>query len=67
MHFVCAVLGIVCRVLKKGDSFENVCKQLEKTVKETEGKVLHLLKTDQSHGEKHGEIVSSTYLHRLCG
>ena len=34
-HFACAVLGIVCRVLKKGDSFENVCKQLEKNVSDS--------------------------------
>ena len=29
MHFVCAVLGIVCRVLKNLDIFENLC--LEKS------------------------------------
>lgn len=33
LHFVWAVLGTVCRVLKKrGQCFENVCKQLEYTV-----------------------------------
>jgi len=32
-HFVCAGLGIVCRVLEeKNESFENVSKQLEKIV-----------------------------------
>ncbi len=33
LYFVCAVLGFVCKVLKKKmQSFENVCKQLKKTV-----------------------------------
>ncbi len=32
LHFVCAILGFVCcKVLKKrGQSYENVCKQLKK-------------------------------------
>ncbi len=33
LHFVCAILGFVFKVLKKKrQSFENVCKQLKKTV-----------------------------------
>ncbi len=36
-HFVCAILGFVCKVLeKKRQSFENVCKQVKKTVKVSE-------------------------------
>ncbi len=31
-HFVCAILGFVCKVLGKRGSFENVYKQLKKTV-----------------------------------
>ncbi len=31
LHFVCAILGFVCKVLKnKRQSFENVCKLLKK-------------------------------------
>ncbi len=32
LHFVCAILGFVCKVKKKRQRFENVCKQLKKRI-----------------------------------
>ncbi len=57
-HFICAILGFVCKVLEKNrQNFENVCKQLKKTVKYSE-----LSKLDQNAQYLHSHCILSCSL-----